>query len=101
MLIVLPVAGALLFHDAFAFASTVGDRSSPQMVFSGLDSPTAISDTLEDVDVSEGWADPRINGGRFLDVCRMLVIIVIHLITRSVHRTAPRRASQRNPLGAV
>ena len=101
MLIVFPVAGALLSHHVFAFAATVSDHSSPQVIFSGHDSSTAIPDTLEDVDISEGWADPRINGGRFLDVCRMLVIIVIHLITRAVHRTAPRRASQRNPLGAI
>ena len=73
MLIVLPVAGALIFHNALA--STIGDRSSPQVVFSCHDRPTPIPDTLEDVDISEGWADPRINGGRFLDVCLMLVII--------------------------
>jgi hypothetical protein len=75
MLIILPVAGALLFHNALA--STIGDRSSPQVVLSGYDSPTAMPDrTLEDVDISEGWADPRINGGRFLDVCLMLVVVV-------------------------
>jgi hypothetical protein len=74
MLIVFPVAGALLFYNALA--STIGDRSSPQVVFSGYDSPAAIPDILEDVDISGGWADPRINGGRFLDVCLMLVIIV-------------------------
>lgn len=70
MLIVLPVASALLFHNALA--STIGDRSSLQVVLSGYDNPTAVRDTLEDVDISEGWADPRINGGRFLDVCLML-----------------------------
>ena len=70
MLIVLPVAGALLFHNTLA--STIGGRSSPQVVFSGQDSPTAIPSTLEEVDISEGWADPRINGGRFLDVCLMI-----------------------------
>ena len=74
MLIVFPVAGALLFPNALA--STIGDRSSPQVGFSGYDSPTALSNTLEDVDISGGWADPRINGGRFLDVCLMLVISV-------------------------
>jgi hypothetical protein len=74
MLIVIPVAGALLFYNALA--STIGDRSSPQVVLSGYDSLTAIPDTLEDVDISQGWADPRINGGRFLDVCLMLVVIV-------------------------
>jgi hypothetical protein len=74
MLIVIPVAGVLLFYNALA--STIGDRSSPQVVLSGYDSLTAIPDTLEDVDFSEGWADPRINGGRFLDVCLMLVVIV-------------------------
>jgi hypothetical protein len=72
MLSILPVAGALLFHNALA--STIGDRSSPQVVLSGYDSPTATPDTLKDVDISEGWADPRINGGRFLDVCLMLVL---------------------------
>jgi hypothetical protein len=71
MLIILAVAGALPFHNAIA--STIGDRSSPQVVLTGYDSPTAIPDTLEEVDISEGWADPRINGGRFLDVCHMLV----------------------------
>ena len=81
MLVILPVAGALLFHNAFA--SIVGDSSSPQVVLSGHDSTTAIPDTLEDVDISEGWADPRINGGRFLDVRRMLVCTEIHvMITR-------------------
>ncbi len=74
MLVVFPVAGALLFHNALA--STIGDRDSPQVVFSGYESPTAIPNTLEDVDISEGWADPRINGGRFLDVCLMLVVNV-------------------------
>ena len=74
MLIIFSVAGALLFHNALA--STIGDRSSLQVVLSGYDSPTAMPDTLEDVDISEGWADPRINGGRFLDVCLMLVPIV-------------------------
>ena len=59
MLVILPVAGALLFHNTLA--SIVGDRSSPQVVLSGHDSTTAIPDTLEDVDISEGWADPRIN----------------------------------------
>jgi hypothetical protein len=73
MLIILPVSGALLFHNALA--STIGDRGSPQVVLSGYDSPTAIPDTLKDVDISEGWADPRINSGRFLDVCLMLVVI--------------------------
>jgi hypothetical protein len=103
MLIVFPVAGALLFHNALA--STIGDRSSPQVVFSGHDSPTAIPDNLEEVDISEGWADPRINGGRFLDVCLILVnifhVILTTLGRTTVHRTAPRRASQHNPLGAI
>ena len=67
MLIILPVAGALLTHTAFAL--TIGDRGTPQVVLPNHDSPpTAPPDILEDVDISEGWADPRINGGRFLDV---------------------------------
>ncbi len=28
----------------------------------------------DEVDISEGWADPRINGGRLLDVSRPSVI---------------------------
>jgi len=40
-----------------------------QVVLSPNDSPTAPAppDTWENVDISQGWADPRINGGRFLD----------------------------------
>ncbi len=72
MFINFPVAGALLFHHALAL--TTGSRAAPQVVLSGYESPTAIPDTLEDVDISEGWAEPRINGGRFLDVCRTFVV---------------------------
>jgi hypothetical protein len=71
MLVILPVAGALLFYNALAL--TTGSRSAPQVVLSGHENPTTIPDTLEDVDISEGWADPRINSGRFLDVRRMTV----------------------------
>ena len=90
MLIIIPIAGALLFHNALA--STIGDRISPQVALSGYDGPTAIPDTMEDVDISEGWADPRINGGRFLDVCLMLIAYCkIHvMITRGAPQfTAP------------
>jgi hypothetical protein len=101
MLILLLVASALLFHNALA--STIGDRSSPQVVLSGYDSPTTISDALEEVDISEGWADPRINGGRFLDVCRILYQHPRDYNRKptTVHRTAPRRAAQYSPLGAI
>jgi hypothetical protein len=74
MLIIIPVAGALFTHNALA-ASTLGKRSgngTPQAVLSADDGPTP-HDTWRDVDISEGWADPRINGGRFLDVGRLLV----------------------------
>lgn len=92
MLIVLPVAGALLLHNALG--STIGDRSSPQVVFSGYDSPTALPDTLEEVDISEGWADPRINGGRLLDVCLMIVnLFHVMLTTPRAHRSSPHRSS--------
>ena len=66
MLVILSVAGALLFYNALAL--TTGSRNAPQVVLSGHESPTTIPDVLEDVDISEGWADPRINSGRFLDV---------------------------------
>lgn len=67
MLILLPVAGALLSHNALALM--IGDHDTPQVVLSNHDSSAATpSSVLEDIDISEGWADPRINGGRFLDV---------------------------------
>ena len=67
MLILLPVAGALFSHNALALM--IGDRDTPQVVLSNHDSSAATpSSVLEDIDISEGWADPRINGGRFLDV---------------------------------
>ena len=69
MLIILPVAGTLLFHNVLAL--TVGSHGAPQVVLSGNGSPTTPPNTWEDVDISEGWADPRINGGRFLDVSLM------------------------------
>lgn len=71
MLIILPVAGVFLTHNALASVIGSSRRSMPQIVLSNHDGPAAAlppPDTLEDVDISEGWADPRINGGRFLDV---------------------------------
>jgi hypothetical protein len=70
MLIILPVAGAFLTHNALALM--IGSRGAPQVIF---DNPAAPSSILEDVDVSEGWADPRINGGRFLDVCLVIPLL--------------------------
>ncbi|KAH9986624.1 hypothetical protein BJV77DRAFT_1028331 [Russula vinacea] len=70
MLIILPVAGVFLTHNALASVIGSSRRSMPQIVLSNHDDPAAAlppPDTLEDVDISEGWADPRINGGRFLD----------------------------------
>ena len=71
MLIILPVAGAFLTHNALASVVGSRGRSMPQIILSNHDGAAAAlppPDTLEDVDISEGWADPRINGGRFLDV---------------------------------
>jgi hypothetical protein len=49
---------------------TVRDSGSVQAVLlSESDSSIAPPDGMwEEVDISEGWADPRINGGRILDV---------------------------------
>lgn len=73
LLIVIPIAGSLFTHNTLAL--TLGKLESvPQMVLSlANDSPTAPHDTWKDVDISSGWADPRINGGRLLDVSRMPV----------------------------
>jgi len=73
LLIVIPVAGALFSRNTLAL--TVGRPGSMlQMVLSSEnDSPTAPHDTWKDVDISSGWADPRINGGRLLDVSRLPV----------------------------
>jgi hypothetical protein len=75
MLIILPIAGALLTHNALALM--IGSRGAPQVVLSNHDSSAAPSDILEDVDISEGWADPRINGGRFLDVRRIYSVTIL------------------------
>ena len=72
MLIIIPVAGALFTHNALA-ASTVRRLGTPQVILSANDGPSAPPDTWKDVDISDGWADPRINGGRLLDVGRMPV----------------------------
>jgi hypothetical protein len=75
MLIILPVAGALLAHNALAMMiSSRGRGRAPQVVLSNHDDLAAPSSILEDVDTSEGWADPRINGGRFLDVCLVIAL---------------------------
>jgi hypothetical protein len=71
MLILIPVAGALFTHNALA--SAIRRPGKQQAVLSANDSPPAPPDTWKDVDISEGWADPRINGGRLLDVGRMPV----------------------------
>ena len=75
LLIVIPIAGTFFTHNTLALAVAVGRPDSvPQMVLSSAnDSPTAPHDTWKDVDISSGWADPRINGGRLLDVSRMPV----------------------------
>jgi hypothetical protein len=73
MLIVITVAGALFAHNAFALI--VGRSSTPQAVLSADDDGRLAlpAGFWKDVDISEGWADPRINGGRLLDVSRIPV----------------------------
>lgn len=62
MLTTIILASALCTHNVFALS--IGNRGA-QVVLSGNIIPAS---PWEDVDISEGWADPRINGGRFLDV---------------------------------
>jgi hypothetical protein len=67
MHLILHIAGALLAHNAFAL--TIRSHDAPaQVVMSGNLDHAAPPDTWEEVDISDGWADPRINGGRLLDV---------------------------------
>jgi len=78
MLLVPTVAGALLAHTALGLTLR-SDNAAVQVVLSPNDSTTEPPDTWEDVDISQGWADPRINGGRFLDVGRLpLPPVVTH-----------------------
>jgi hypothetical protein len=70
-------AGVLLSHDlnSNVFALTVRDDDGVQAILSESNSPIALPDGVwNEVDISEGWADPRINGGRLLDVSRPSVI---------------------------
>ena len=71
MLLILLVAGALFAPNALAL--TVRTPGASQVALSANDSPAPQSDIWQDVDISGGWADPRINGGRLLDVSRLPV----------------------------
>ena len=79
MHILLSIAACvLLSHDlnSNVFALTVrDDDGGVQAILSESNSPIALPDGVwEEVDISGGWADPRINGGRLLDVSRPSVI---------------------------
>ncbi|KAH9179349.1 hypothetical protein EDB89DRAFT_2063438 [Lactarius sanguifluus] len=95
MLVLLPfTAGVLLSLNLSptVFALFVRDGSEQAVLSESNSNSIALPDgEWEEVDISEGWADPRINGGRLLDVSRPSVIL---------HGAAPRRAAQRDPLGA-
>jgi hypothetical protein len=63
-------AGVLLSLDLSpnVFALTLRDDNGAQAVLAESNSSIAPPDRgWEEVDVSQGWADPRINGGRLLD----------------------------------
>jgi hypothetical protein len=64
MLITLFITITFFSHNLFALS--LGNPGT-QFVLSGDNSP-ATPPIFEHVDISEGWADPRINGGRLLDV---------------------------------
>ena len=78
MRILLPIAAGVLLNldlNSNVFALTVREDGSVQAVLSEPNSSIApLNGAWEEVDVSEGWADPRINGGRLLDVSRLSVI---------------------------
>ena len=67
MHILLPIAAGVLLSldlNSNVFALTVRDSGSVQAVLSESDSSIARPDGVwNEVDISEGWADPRINGG--------------------------------------
>ncbi len=70
----LAAAIVLLHLNPNVFALTVHD-DTVQAVLSKSDNFLApLNAVWEEVDISEGWADPRINGGRLLDVSRPSVI---------------------------
>jgi hypothetical protein len=70
MLFALILITALFVHDVFSLSIP---SSGTQLVLSGGNSPPTQPNVWEDVDISKGWADPRINGGRLLDVGPTLV----------------------------
>jgi hypothetical protein len=96
-------AGVLLTLDLSpnVFALTVrDDGGGAQAVLAESNSSIAPPDRgWEEVDVSEGWADPRINGGRLLDVSRLSVMRCTHernpMLMRQLHllRSSQRRSS--------
>ena len=78
MHILLSFAAGVLFSldlNSNVFALTVPDDGGGQAVLSDPScSITPPGGVWDEVDVSEGWADPRINGGRLLDVSHPSVI---------------------------
>jgi hypothetical protein len=95
-------AGVLLSLDLSpnVFALTLRDDNGAQAVLAESNSSIAPPDRgWEEVDVSQGWADPRINGGRLLDVSRLSVMRCTHernpMLMRQLHllRSSQRRSS--------
>lgn len=72
MHILLPIAAGVLLSlnlNPHVFALTLRDGSNVQAVLSESNGPIIPPNGMwDEVDISEGWADPRINGGRLLDV---------------------------------
>ncbi|KAH9047694.1 hypothetical protein EDB84DRAFT_1393152 [Lactarius hengduanensis] len=72
MLILLPFAAGVLLSlnlSPTVFALFVRDGSEQAVLSESNSNSIALLDgEWEEVDISEGWADPRINGGRLLDV---------------------------------
>ena len=82
------------------FALTIRDDSGVQAVLAGHNSFIAPPDRgWKEVDISEGWADPRINGGRLLDVSFPSIMWCMHqrnpMLMRQLHtlRSSRRRSS--------
>lgn len=79
MHILLSFTAGVLFSLDFnsnVFALTVRDDGGVQTVLSEPSSSIVPPGGVwDEVDISEGWADPRINGGRLLDVSRPSVIL--------------------------
>lgn len=95
-------AGVLLTLDLNpkVFALTLRDDSGVQAVLAEHISSIAPPDRgWNEVDISEGWADPRINGGRLLDVSLLSVMRCVHqrdpMLIRQLHtlRSSRRRSS--------